>query len=88
LHIRIDPEIDQMAGRFDPRRGRFGLVTCRAVDKPDALAKRIADVFQAQNGIILCLTDADVGGLLTVAALDRPAAIQVILRAKLREVSK
>ena len=82
-----NPEIDQMAGRFDPRRGRFGMVTCRAIDKPAALAKRLTDVFVAQNGIILCLTDAEVTALITVAPLNRPAAIQAMLRAKLREVS-
>lgn len=83
-----NPEIDQMAGRFDLRRGRFGMVTCRAIDKPDALLKRLVDVFQAQNGIILCLTDADIADLLSVAPLNRQAAIQVMLRSKLREVSK
>ncbi len=83
-----NPEIDQMAGRLDPRRGRFGMVTCRSIDKPDALAKRLTDVFQAQNGIIFCLTDADIAVLLTVPPLNRDTAIQVMLRAKLREVSK
>jgi hypothetical protein len=83
-----NPEIDQMAGRFDPRRGRFGMVTCRAIDKPDALARRLADVFRAQNGIILCLTDAEISTLLALAPLNRDQAIQVMLRAKLREISK
>jgi hypothetical protein len=83
-----NPEIDQMAGRFDLRRGRFGMVTCRAIDKPEALARSLIDVFKAPNGIILCLTDADVASLLTVAALNRASAMQVMLRAKLREVSK
>jgi hypothetical protein len=83
-----NPEIDQMAGRFDPRRGRFGIVACRAIDKPDALLKRQKDVFQAENGIILCLTDADIAALLTLAPLNRDVAIQTMLRAQLREVSK
>jgi len=82
-----NPEIDQMAGRFDPRRGRFGLVTCRGIDDGAALRKRLMDVFQAQNGIILCLSDADVIGLLKVAPLNRDVAVQNLLRAKLREIS-
>ena len=82
-----NPEIDQMAGRFDPRRGRFGIVTCRAVDNDVALRKRLADVFRAQNGIILCLTDADITSLLGIAPLNRAFALQNLLRRKLREVS-
>lgn len=80
-------EVDQMAGRFDPRRGRFGIITCRAVDNAVALSKRLKDVFQARNGIIFAFTDSEIAGLLAVAPLNREHTLQNLLRAKLREVS-
>lgn len=82
-----NPEIDQMAGRFDPRRGRFGIVVCRAVDDEVALKNRVKDAFQARNGVILFLVDEDIVNLLSVEPLNRDVALQTLLRRKLREIS-
>lgn len=82
-----NPEIDQLGGRFDPRRGRFGIVLCRTIDDPKLVQKRCRDVFQAQRGLIIVLSDEDLVDLLSVAELNRDKAVQDLLRRKLREVS-
>ncbi len=33
-------ELDQLIGRFDDNKGKFGIVTCRNVDKPELLHRR------------------------------------------------
>ncbi|QDK34713.1 hypothetical protein DM450_18400 [Sphingomonas sp. IC081] len=82
-----NPEIDQLAGRFDPRRGRFGIIVCRAVDDEKVLTKRCKDVFQAQNGILITLTDKNIIDLLNTQPLARGSALQALFRKKLREIS-
>lgn len=82
-----NPEIDQLNGRFDPRRGLLGIMLCRTITDPALVVKRCSDVFKAQRGLILVLSDADVVLLLSTDALNRHAAIQNLFRRKLREVS-
>jgi hypothetical protein len=82
-----NPEIDQMAGRFDPRRGRFGIITCRTINDRQKAIERCRDVFQAQNGIIFVLCDADFERLLSEPALTRHQALQNLMRKWQREIS-
>ena len=82
-----NPEIDQLSGRFDPRRGRFGLVLCRTIVDPALAVRRCRDVFQAQRGLIIVLSDDDLAQLLTVPSLTRDQAIQNLLRGRLRAIS-
>ncbi|MBN9545444.1 MAG: hypothetical protein J0I19_08220 [Alphaproteobacteria bacterium] len=79
-----NPEIDQLCGRFDPRRGRFGLILCRAIEDPELVVRRCRDVFQAQRGLVLVLSDPDLEGLLRAPSLNREEAVQNLLRSKLR----
>ncbi len=81
-----NPEIDQLSGRFDPRRGRFGLMLCRTIEDQALVTRRCRDVFQAQRGIIIVLSDNDIISLLDVAGLMRDEAVQTLLRSKLREI--
>jgi hypothetical protein len=82
-----NPELDQLAGRFDPRRGRFGMMFCRSIADPALVLRRCRDTFQAQRGIIIIMCDDDVARLLRVDALNRGLAVQNFMRAKLREIS-
>lgn len=82
-----NPEIDQLNGRFDPRRGRFGFIICRTIQDQQRVVNRCRDVFRAQRGLILVLADADIAALLAAPSLDRDNRLQDMLRAKLRQVS-
>lgn len=83
-----NPEIDQMAGRFDPLRGRFGIVTCRSIQNKPLAMKRCGDVFRKQNGMIFILADADFVDLLNEPAPTRRAKLQAIMRDWLRQISR
>jgi len=82
-----NPELDQLAGRFDPRRGRFGLMLCRSINDPDLVLHRCRDMFQAQRGIVIVLSDEDVIAMLRTAPIERGDMIQAYLRKRLREIS-
>lgn len=77
-------EIDQMIGRFDPRRGRFGIIACRAVADADRLVERCRDMFRAQQGAAIVLTDEDFAALLAVPDVQRGPAVDAMCRRKFR----
>lgn len=54
-----NPEFDQLAGRFSPSRGQFGLLICRSVTDPTAVLKRSQDAAKDSRGYIIVLTDSD-----------------------------
>src|SRR5439155_14036940 len=54
-----NPELDQIAGRFSPNRGRFGLVVCRSISDMPVFLKRCADTHRDDRGLVLPLTDDD-----------------------------
>src|SRR5690606_16280814 len=69
-------EIDQMIGRFDPRRGRLGIIACRSVVDENRLTERCRDAFRAQQGAILVFTDDDFETLLNAHDIAREPALQ------------
>ena len=79
-------ELDQMIGRFDPRRGRFGIVVCRSIADPARLTERCRDAFRAQQGAVIVFTDADFQALLEVRDLGRNDALNAMCRAKFRSL--
>ena len=54
-----NPELDQMAGRFGPNRGQFGLVLCRSIQDHDLFLARCRDTFRDNRGLIVPITDDD-----------------------------
>jgi len=79
-------EIDQMIGRFDPRRGRLGIICCRSIENVDRLLERCRDAFRAQQGAILVFTDDDFLELLRRHDLGRVEALDAMCRRKFREI--
>lgn len=59
-----NPELDQIAGRFSPNRGRFGIIVCRTIDDMQTLLARCSDTYRDQRGTILPIVDADLIALL------------------------
>ena len=59
-----NPELDQIAGRFSPNRGKFGIICCRSVDDEARLIKSEQDTVKDQRGWIVHFTDVDIIRLL------------------------
>jgi hypothetical protein len=58
-----NPELDQLTGRFSPRRGRVGILVCRTVDDRETMAARCRDAADDDRGFIVALDDADLATL-------------------------
>lgn len=54
-----NPEIDQLAMRFGPVNGRFGLMICRTVADRAAVTARCRDVLDDHGALVVVLDDAD-----------------------------
>lgn len=59
-----NPELDQLSGRFSPRRGQFGILTCRTIDNKKLFYQRCKDTASDDRGYIIALDDKDILQLL------------------------
>lgn len=55
-----NPEIDQLAGRFSPNRGKVGLLIYRESDNQKVLEQRCKDTAQDKRGYMIALSDEDI----------------------------
>ncbi len=85
-HDISNPEIDQLIGRFDHRRGRFGIVMCRDIKDKKRLIDRCADAFKSQQGAVVVLTDTDVVDALSRGHFGRESRIGEIIQQQLRDI--
>lgn len=83
-HDLENPELDQLIGRFDPRRGRFGIITCRSISDKNKISARCTDAFQSQQGVVVILTDQDISDALLAGPLGRETRISEIIQGQLR----
>ncbi|MDW3181637.1 hypothetical protein [Roseobacter sp.] len=81
-----NPEIDQLLGRFDLNRGKFGFVTCRAIDNEKLLLDRCRDLAKGGSGYIIVLTDTDLLEILDLKSKDQSEAIEQVLHKKFRDL--
>ena len=64
-----NPELDQLAGRFSPTRGRFGLIVCRRFDNKPLFLERCRDTARDERGFIICIDDDDLAVLVEERSL-------------------
>ena len=81
-----NPELDQLSGRFSPRRGQVGIAACRTIEDNDQLLKRCIDTYKDSRGLIIPLCDDD---LLTMLEIYREKGVdgcEELLRDKRRSI--
>lgn len=67
-----NPELDQLAGRFSPNRGKFGLLVCRAFQNKPLFVERCKDTAGDERGFIVALDDGDLSRLVEFRKEDSP----------------
>ncbi|MCV7348264.1 hypothetical protein [Mycolicibacterium rhodesiae] len=60
-----NPEYDQIAGRFSPSRGKYGLLVYRSYSDKDQVLASLKDTANDQRGFITALDDDDLSNLVT-----------------------
>lgn len=79
-------EIDQLLGRFDDNRGKFGIITCRSIKDKKTLIKRLRDASSRSQGYIIVLTDDDLMAMLVAKSMLEEAQVEGLLHRKFREL--
>jgi hypothetical protein len=81
-----NPELDQLAGRFSPNRGKFGLLCCRTFEDRDLFVERCRDTLRDDRGLIIPLDDATLRRFLDYAAQQKRGLIDAVLWELITEV--
>lgn len=82
-----NPEIDQLAGRFSPNRGRVGFLVCRTIQNYDLFLNRCRDTYRDNRGLIIPLVDEEIITLLRNYNNWNDDFIEKFLSNKIREIA-
>lgn len=81
-----NPEVDQINGRLNDRRGRFGIIVCRSIkDKPKML-QRCRDLLHDNANYIITIDDKELIELLRFRDLNKEEEIDNFFEAKIDEL--
>ena len=81
-----NPELDQLAGRFSPNRGKVGILLCRSFQNRDLFVQRCTDTAADQRGLIVPLSDDETLELLSVIENEGRDALEPLLSDYVDEV--
>lgn len=70
-----NPEVDQLAGRLNKRRGLFGMLFCRSIEDKKLLQQRLRDIMHDDKGYILAFDDSELSILLKLKDANKEAEI-------------
>ena len=82
-----NPEIDQLAGRFSPKRGKCGFLVFRDIKKYDLFMKRCKDTYAEDRGLIIPIMDNDLISVFD-SIIDGKNNFEEIIKAKIFEIIK
>jgi hypothetical protein len=81
-----NPELDQIAGRFSPNRGKLGFLLCRNIDNRVRFIERCRDTAQDDRGFIIVLEDSDLIEFLELIEQGARGAINARLQGRYDEL--
>jgi len=81
-----NPEVDQMNGRLNDRRGRFGIIVCRSIDNQKRLISRCKDLMHDNGNYIIVLEDKDILQLLEFRENNDEKSIDDFFESKIEEL--
>lgn len=81
-----NPEVDQLAGRFSPHRGKFGILCHRGFGDRALLQKRCIDTAKDDRGFIVTLDDDDLRELVNLRKSDPASWNYPLLKAQLESL--
>jgi hypothetical protein len=81
-----NPELDQLAGRFGPSRGKVGILVCRRFEDKDLFIKRCRDTVSDQRGFIVPLEDDDLKALVELRRIGDDIGMFNVLKARFDQI--
>ncbi|MBA0885059.1 hypothetical protein [Flavobacterium undicola] len=83
----VNPELDQIGGRFSVNRGQVGFIICRQIDNFELFMNRCKDTFRDGRGLIIPLVDNDIIQLLQNYDNWNTAYTERFLSDRIREIT-
>ena len=81
-----NPELDQIAGRFSPIRGKFGILCCRRFQDRATFIERCRDTLREERGLVIPLDDDTIFELLGFAGDGQRNAVGERIRQLANEI--
>lgn len=81
-----NPELDQIAGRFSPNRGRIGFICCRRFEDRARFVERCRDTFKDDRGLVIPIDDNMADMLLALIEDGRRSALDAAIAKVIDEV--
>jgi hypothetical protein len=81
-----NPELDQIAGRFSPNRGKIGFVCCRQFEDKARFIERCRDTLRDDRGLVVPVDDLTINTWLAVIEAGKRRELDVHLTRAVDEV--
>jgi hypothetical protein len=81
-----NPEVDQINGRLNSKRGRFGILVCRKIKDKKTLLSRCKDLVNDNGNYVIVLEDDDIYQLLEMKDKNNESEIDSFFEKKMDEL--